>query len=40
MSLTDRNVTGLTRRVSSLRLIVITVIPRHPDKPHADSRAW
>src|SRR6266446_1965203 len=27
------------RRVSSLRLIVITVIPRHLDKPHADCRA-
>ena len=28
---------GLSCRGSSLRLIVITVIPRHPDKPHADG---
>ncbi len=27
------------RRVSSLRLIVITVIPRHPDKPQANRGA-
>ena len=30
---------GHRRRVNSLWLIVITVSPRPPDKPHADCRA-
>src|SRR6266850_2282906 len=43
-SATDRRPSAISintrRRLSSLRLIVITVIPRHLDEPHADCRGY